>query len=91
MDAIRLVIFAVIVHLHLRFICHVHVYFSGSKPKSKKPKQEKTKEEKTFRRRAKFFLVAQAVAVLLFLTHISGRFEGEAEVDDDYEGYGYDE
>ncbi|KAI9112573.1 hypothetical protein K1719_016496 [Acacia pycnantha] len=63
----------------------------SSNPKTRKPKREKTKEEKTFRRRAKFFLVAQAVAVLLFLTHISGRYEAEAELDDDYEGSGYDE
>lgn len=84
---IRLVL-VVTVHLH---ICHVHVYLPGSKPKTRKPKREKTKEEKTLRRRAKFFLVAQAVAVILFLTHISGRYEAEAELDDDYEGYGYDE
>lgn len=61
---------------------------SSSKPKSKS-KRQKTKEEKTFRRRAKYFLATQLVAVLLFLTFIN-RSDDEVELDDD-EGYGYDD
>ena len=60
----------------------------GSKPKSKS-KREKTKEEKTFRKRAKYFVVAQLVSVLLFLTFMN-RSDDEVELDDD-DGYGYDD
>lgn len=62
---------------------------SGSKPKPK-PKREKTNEEKTFKRRAKYFVGAQLVAVLLFLTLIGGGDDAEVELDDD-EGYDYSE
>ncbi|XP_059460991.1 mitochondrial outer membrane import complex protein METAXIN isoform X1 [Corylus avellana] len=61
---------------------------SSSKPKSK-PKRQKTKEEKTFRKRAKYFVVTQIVAVLLFLTFMN-RPDDEVELEDD-EGYGYDD
>lgn len=60
---------------------------SGSKPKTK-PKKEKTNEEKTFKRRAKYFVGAQLVAVLLFLTLMGRGDDAEVELDDD-EGYDY--
>ncbi|KAL9685469.1 hypothetical protein QQ045_022919 [Rhodiola kirilowii] len=60
-----------------------------SKPKSK-PKKEKTEEEKTFRRRAKYFLGAQVVAVLVFLTLMAGGDDVEVELDEDDDfGYNY--
>ncbi|KAJ1433456.1 Thioredoxin-like fold [Sesbania bispinosa] len=52
-----------------------------SKPKSK-PKREKTKEEKTFKRRSKYFVVAQLVAVVVFLTLMTTFDDTEVEVDD---------
>ncbi|CAK7345761.1 unnamed protein product [Dovyalis caffra] len=61
---------------------------SSSKTKTQ-PKREKTEEEKTFRRRAKYFLVTQVVAVLVFLSVMGGYDFSEVEVDDD-EGFGYD-
>ncbi|KAK6914596.1 Metaxin, glutathione S-transferase domain [Dillenia turbinata] len=61
----------------------------SSKPKSK-PKREKTQEEKTFRRRAKYFLVTQLVAVLVFLSLLSGSDDTEVEFDDDDDGMDYD-
>lgn len=70
-------------------ICPFIFYLLGSKPRSSKPKREKTKEEKTFQRRAKLFLVAQAVAVVLFLTFLKASDDVELELDD--EGYGYDD
>ncbi|KAF2302588.1 hypothetical protein GH714_038660 [Hevea brasiliensis] len=60
-----------------------------SKPK-RKPKREKTEEEKTFKRRAKYFLATQVVAILLFLSVMGGYDFSEVEVGDDDEGYGYD-
>ncbi|BBG92810.1 metaxin-related protein [Prunus dulcis] len=57
----------------------------GSKPKSK-PKREKTKEEKSFKRRSKYFLVAQLVSVVLFVTLMARADDAEIELDDD-EGY----
>ena len=54
----------------------------GSKPK-KQPKRERTEEEKTFRRRARYFLVTQVVAVLVFLSVMSSNDFSEVEVDDD--------
>ncbi|XP_020220183.1 mitochondrial outer membrane import complex protein METAXIN [Cajanus cajan] len=45
---------------------------SSSKPKTKPKKKPQTKEEKTFRRRAKYFVVAQVVALVLFYSVISG-------------------
>ncbi|EXC27883.1 hypothetical protein L484_009206 [Morus notabilis] len=57
-----------------------------SKPKSK-PKREKTQEEITFRRRAKYFLATQLVAVLLFLTLMGRPEDADIELDDDDEGF----
>ncbi|VVA39553.1 PREDICTED: metaxin-2 [Prunus dulcis] len=57
----------------------------SSKPKSK-PKREKTKEEKSFKRRSKYFLVAQLVSVVLFVTLMARADDAEIELDDD-EGY----
>ncbi|KAJ8767367.1 hypothetical protein K2173_017411 [Erythroxylum novogranatense] len=62
---------------------------SGSKPK-RKPKREKTEEEKAFSRRAKYFLVTQLVAVLLFLSVMGGYDFSEAEVGDDDDAFTYD-
>ncbi|KAL3567115.1 hypothetical protein D5086_032530 [Populus alba] len=65
---------------------------NGSKPK-KQPKRERTGEEKTFRRRARYFLVTQVVAVLVFLSVMSSNDFSEVEVDDDEdedEGFSYD-
>ncbi|XVE79964.1 hypothetical protein DITRI_Ditri14bG0099700 [Diplodiscus trichospermus] len=56
----------------------------SSKPKSK-PKREKTEEEKTFKRRAKYFLAAQLLAVLLFLSLMGGYDSGDLELDTDEE------
>ncbi|ONI27314.1 hypothetical protein PRUPE_1G079200 [Prunus persica] len=56
----------------------------SSKPKSK-PKREKTKEEKSFQRRSKYFLVAQLVSVVLFVTLMARADDAEIELDD--EGY----
>lgn len=61
-------------------------YLSGSRPKTK-PKREKTKEEKDFKRRAKYFLVAQLVSVLVFVTLMSHVDGLEVELDDDDEGF----
>ena len=65
-------------------------FLLGSKPKSK-PKREKTQEEKTFKRRSKYFVAAQLVAVVVFLTLMTSFDDAEAEVDDADGGYGYDE
>ncbi|XP_057509558.1 mitochondrial outer membrane import complex protein METAXIN-like isoform X1 [Actinidia eriantha] len=54
----------------------------SSKPKSK-PTKERTEEEKKFRRRAKYFLVTQLVAVLVFLSLLGGSHDAEVELDDD--------
>ena len=64
----------------------------GSKPK-KRPKRERTEEEKNFRRRKRYFLVTQVVAVLVFLYVMSSNDFSEVEVDDDEdedEGFSYD-
>lgn len=61
----------------------------SSKPKSK-PKREKTEEEKKFRRRAKYFLVTQLVAVLVFLSLLGGSDASEVELDEDDDGVDYD-
>ncbi|KNA21362.1 hypothetical protein SOVF_043870 [Spinacia oleracea] len=54
----------------------------SSKPKSK-PKKERSEEEKKFKRRAKYFLAAQLVSVLVFLSLFGGSDKGEAEYEDD--------
>ncbi|OVA19221.1 hypothetical protein BVC80_521g6 [Macleaya cordata] len=61
----------------------------SARPKSK-PKKEKTEEEKTFRRRAKYFLATQAVAVLVFLS-LFGPDVGDAEIDDADDDMSYDD
>ncbi|TVU12376.1 hypothetical protein EJB05_46017 [Eragrostis curvula] len=53
------------------------------KPRAKK---ERTEEEKTFRRRAKYFLATQLVAVLVFLSLMGGADSSELD-DDDYADY----
>ncbi|OIW14234.1 hypothetical protein TanjilG_21374 [Lupinus angustifolius] len=62
---------------------------SKSKPKGDKTKEE-SKEEKTYRKRAKYFVVAQVVAVVLFVSIMSGYGNGDVEVDDADADYGYD-
>ncbi|GFQ03061.1 mitochondrial outer membrane import complex protein metaxin [Phtheirospermum japonicum] len=58
-----------------------------SNPKSK-PKREKTEEEKKFKRRAKYFLVTQLVAILVFLSVLGGSNGDDVELgDDDYVDY----
>ncbi|KAJ9562652.1 hypothetical protein OSB04_007812 [Centaurea solstitialis] len=61
----------------------------GSKPKSQ-PKKERTEEEKSFRRKAKYFLVTQMVAVLVFLSLLGGSDDTEVDVDGDGDGGGFD-
>ncbi|KAK6152165.1 hypothetical protein DH2020_014800 [Rehmannia glutinosa] len=61
----------------------------GSKPKSK-PKREKTEEEKKFRRRAKYFLATQLVAVLVFLSLLGGSNDADVELGDDDDGLDYE-
>ncbi|KAM7507270.1 hypothetical protein LguiA_017723 [Lonicera macranthoides] len=61
----------------------------SSKPKSK-PKREKTEEEKKFRRRAKYFLVTQMVAVLVFLSLVARSDDSEVDLDDE-EGLNYND
>lgn len=56
------------------------MHLSGSKKKAE-PKKGKTEEEKKFRRRAKYFLATQLVAVLVFLSLMGGP--GDSEMDDD--------
>lgn len=60
-----------------------------STPKSK-PKRERTEEEKKFRRRAKYFLATQLVAVLVFLSILGGSNDAELELGDDDDGLGYE-
>ncbi|KAJ6808304.1 mitochondrial outer membrane import complex protein METAXIN-like [Iris pallida] len=60
--------------------------YRSSKPKPK-PKGERTEEEKTFRKRAKYFLATQLVAVLVFLSLFGGS-DG-SEMDED--GIDYDD
>ncbi|KAL6519271.1 hypothetical protein OROGR_018591 [Orobanche gracilis] len=54
----------------------------SSKPKSKH-KREKTEEEKKLRRRAKYFLATQLVAVLLFLSLLGGASDADVDLGDD--------
>ncbi|KAL0287815.1 UNVERIFIED_CONTAM: Mitochondrial outer membrane import complex protein METAXIN [Sesamum radiatum] len=61
----------------------------SSKPRSK-AKREKTEEEKKFRRRAKYFLATQLVAVLIFLSLLGGSSDTEVELGDDDDGLIYD-
>lgn len=57
-------------------------FLLGSKPKPK-PKREKTEEEKTFRRRAKYFLATQLVAIVLFLSVMNIYDISEPELDNE--------
>lgn len=61
----------------------------GSKPKSQ-PKRERTPEEKNFRRKAKYFLITQMVAVLVFLSLLGGSDDTEADDADGDEGFDYE-
>ncbi|KAK9143230.1 hypothetical protein Syun_012630 [Stephania yunnanensis] len=61
----------------------------GTKPKSK-PKREKTEEEKTFKRRAKYFVATQQIAILVFMYLLGGSDEVNLDVDDD-DGMNYDD
>lgn len=54
--------------------------YRGPKEKDKKPK---TEEEKTFRRRAKYFIITQFIAVLVFLTLMGSINEDEVEMEDE--------
>ncbi|XP_051113680.1 mitochondrial outer membrane import complex protein METAXIN [Andrographis paniculata] len=53
-----------------------------SKPRSK-PTREKTEEQKKFRRRAKYFLAAQLIAVLVFLSLVNGSNDAEVDLGDE--------
>ncbi|RWR84241.1 mitochondrial outer membrane import complex protein METAXIN isoform X1 [Cinnamomum micranthum f. kanehirae] len=64
--------------------------FWSSKPK-REPKREKTQEEKTFRRRGKYFLAAQAISVLVFLSLLGGSDDAEVDIDDDDDGLNYED
>ncbi|XP_047330653.1 mitochondrial outer membrane import complex protein METAXIN [Impatiens glandulifera] len=61
----------------------------SSKPKTK-PKKEKTEEEKKFKRRTKYFLVTQLVAVLVFLSLLGGS-EVDVDEDDGDDDHDYDD
>lgn len=66
--------------------------FSNWRPKPKpkrKPKKERTEEEKKFRRRAKYFLTAQLISVLVFLSVFGGSDSGEVDFDEGDEGVDY--
>ncbi|CAH2051275.1 unnamed protein product [Thlaspi arvense] len=54
----------------------------SSKPKSK-PKTEKTEEEKKFKKRARFFLAAQFLAVVIYLSVMGGGSSNELEYEDE--------
>ncbi|KAF5196458.1 Mitochondrial outer membrane import complex protein metaxin [Thalictrum thalictroides] len=55
-----------------------------TKPQSK-PKKEKTKEEKTLRRRAKYFLATQLIAVLIFFSLMTSSDAEDGGDDLDYD------
>ncbi|RID44303.1 hypothetical protein BRARA_I01108 [Brassica rapa] len=54
----------------------------GSKPKNK-PKAEKSEEEKKFKKRARFFLAAQFLAVVIYVSVMGGGSSDEVEYEDD--------
>ncbi|KAF3504523.1 hypothetical protein F2Q69_00040580 [Brassica cretica] len=54
----------------------------GSKTKSK-PKAEKSEEEKKFKKRARFFLAAQFLAVIIYVSVMGGVSSDEVEYEDD--------
>lgn len=55
---------------------------AGSKPKSK-PKAEMSEEEKKFKKRARFFLAAQFLAVVIYVSVMGGVSSDEVEYEDD--------
>ncbi|KAG6491118.1 mitochondrial outer membrane import complex protein METAXIN [Zingiber officinale] len=63
---------------------------SKQSPKPKPKKRERTEEEKSFRRRAKYFIAAQVVSVLIFLTVLGGMGDFGVD-DDDNDGLAYDD
>lgn len=70
----------------LLFSVLILIWSLGYKPKPR-AKKERTEEEKKFRRRAKYFLATQLVAVLVFLSLMGGVDSSELDDDDglDYE------
>jgi hypothetical protein len=68
--------------LFMKFNSSIFFFFSLG-PKSKSiPKREKTKEEKTLKRKGKYFVAAQLVAVVVFLTLMVTFDITEGEVED---------
>lgn len=65
---------------------YYRLVFLGYKPKPR-AKKERTEEEKKFKRRSKYFLAAQLVGVLVFLSLMGGADSSELDDDDglDYE------
>lgn len=61
-----------------------------SKPKTK-PKKERTEEEKKFRRRAKYFLAAQFISVLVYLSLFGGSDTADVEFEEEDDGIDYNE
>eukprot|EP01018_Ginkgo_biloba_P027322 Gb_34072 [translate_table: standard] len=59
---------------------HGGAKYKGSKENAKK---ERTEEEKIFRKRAKYFLITQFVAVIVFLTLMGGSSEDDVELEDE--------
>ncbi|MED6126456.1 hypothetical protein PIB30_078654 [Stylosanthes scabra] len=56
---------------------------SSSKTKTKsKPKRDKTEEEKTFKIRSKYFVAAQLVAVVVFITIMTSFDDAEVDLDE---------
>lgn len=66
------------------------IFFLGSKPRTKPKRQPPTKEEKTFKRRAKYFVIAQLVAVVLFVSVLSGYRNNAADMELDNDDLGYE-
>ncbi|CAN1326545.1 Mitochondrial outer membrane import complex protein METAXIN [Linum perenne] len=60
---------------------------SSSSKSKRKPKREQTEEEKAFKRKAKYFLGAQLVAVLLFLSLLGSSGSSDMGIDEDDEDY----
>ncbi|CAL9759739.1 unnamed protein product [Musa acuminata subsp. burmannicoides] len=65
----------------------------GSKQNAKtkpKEKRERTEEEKAFRRRAKYFIAAQVVSIVIYLSILGGMGDSGLE-DGDEDGLAYEE
>ncbi|KAI4381126.1 hypothetical protein MLD38_007234 [Melastoma candidum] len=54
----------------------------GTKPK-RKQRRERTEEEKNFRKKTKYFLIAQVIAVLSFLTIMNRSDDGDVDFDEE--------